>query len=136
MHRDRRVWEAILEAGRGRKALPVGWEELGGLSGEPEGVGRAGRGREAFLKGEGGVSRPSRRAGKGREALLEGERVWEALLENRDGVGGPIRVARGVGNLLKGMGGDSSPSWRQGGVEKLSRRARKGQEALPEIRER
>ena len=23
-HRDKRVWEAILEAGRGREALPVG----------------------------------------------------------------------------------------------------------------
>ena len=84
----------------------------------------------------GGVSRPSWRAGKGREALLEGERVWEALLENRDGAGGPFRWPGGLETFPKGMEGDSSPSRRQGGVEKPSRRARRGQEALPENRER
>ena len=114
----------------------MGWEELGGPSGEPEGIRRAGRGREAFLKGKGGVSRSSRRAGKGQEAFLEGERVWKALLENRDGAGGPFGWPRGLETFPKGMGGDNGPSQRQGGVEKPSRRARRGREALPESRER
>ena len=106
---DGRVLEAILEAGGGREALPVGWEGLGDHSGELEGVGRAGRGREAFLKGAGGVSRPSRGAGRGREALLEGGRVWEALLENREEVGVPSGWPEGLETFPKGLGGDSSP---------------------------
>ena len=74
----------------------------------------------------GGVSRPSQRAGKGREALLEGERVWEALLENREGARDPFGWLGGLETFSKGMGGDSSPSQRQGGVEKPSWRVGRG----------
>ena len=77
-------------------------------------------------KGPGGLGRPFRRNWRG----------WEALLEGRDGAGGPFGWPGGLETFPKGMGADSSPSRRQGGVEKPSRRARRGQEALPESRER
>ena len=122
----------------------MGWEELGGPSGESEGVGRAGRGWEAFLKGAGGVSSPSWRDGKGREALLEGERVWEALLENWDGAGGPFGWPGGLETFPKGMGGDSVPhGGREGlrsppggpeGVKRPFRRAGRDREGMESMR--
>ena len=68
-------------AGRGRKALQVGWEGSGGEGsgwvGKPSR--RAGKCMEALsgvygghLEGPRVVGRPSRRAGSGRESLPEG----------------------------------------------------------------
>ena len=150
----------------------MGREGSGGPSGEPGGVGRARRGREALPKGEDGVRRPSWRSRKGREALLEGGWVWEARLENREGAGGPSRWPgvrkpsqkcrketavphegqEGVRSPTGGLGRVRRPSWKTersresllesqeglGGPREVgspSRRAGKGQEALPESRE-
>ena len=65
-------------AGRGREALQVGWEGLGGPPGRP-----------------GGFKRPSRKVGWGREVLPE-DREGSGCLPGEKGghPGGPGRVGR------------------------------------------
>ena len=120
---------AFQRAGRGREALLEGWHGSGGTPGGPTGVGRptqrAGRGREALLVdwegsgalleglgiggrfgGMGGVGRPSWRARMGPKAMLEGGRpFWRTGVVRR-------------------------PSWRPEGCQRISQRARRGQETF------
>ena len=113
--RARKGQEALLEGGKVWEALLENWEGARGPSGWPGGYKPSQKGWEETAVPHGGRdglrSPPGGRAGVRRPSWRV-ERIWESLPESTKGLGGPGEVG--------------SPS----------RRAGRGQEALPERRER
>ena len=94
----------------------------------------AGRGREA-LPEDWGVGMPYRRAERGRDALLEGREGLGIPTKGPGGVGRPSRRTGGLGGPPGRPGAVGSPPSGPGGVERLSQRVERVQEALPEGQE-
>ena len=97
----------------------------------------------ALLEVQVGVGRPTRKAGRGRGALQVGlvgsrcpPRVTRVVWKGSKGPpGGPGWVGRSWEALSKGREGSKGSQVGPGGVERFSRRAGMGLEALPEGRD-